>query len=109
MSKFVKGFACALALAGILAMTPAPASARFGWHGWHGGSIHLPTFPGWHGGIHWRSGWFGFPRYRHSAVALGIPVFFAVPYYYSPGSCGWVRTSHWRWHHRVVTRRWRCW
>jgi hypothetical protein len=116
MSKLVKGLACALMIAGAIAVAPAPAAAR-SWHGgWHGGAIH-----GWHGGgfgiRHWGGiglpgGWWGWHRHYRGwgpAYALSIPFFYAVPYYYAPESCGWVRVPTWRFHRRTHVRVWRCW
>ena len=114
MSKFLKALTCALVIAGAVAMMPGPAAAR----GWHGFAV-----PHWHGGIgyrHWRGGfpgigWYGWRRHNYRpwgpayALGLGIPFLYAVPYYYTPDSCGWVRVPHWRNHHRVWVSAWRCW
>jgi hypothetical protein len=99
MSKFSKILAGLTLAIGVAVAAPQAANAQWHHHGGH-----------WHGG-----GWGGFgPGFAlgfgiGAAPYYGYGPYYAAPYAYGPGGCGWVRTRVWRHGYWVVRRVWRCW
>ena len=93
LKNLLLGGALCAAVAGPL-LTPAPAQAWWGRHGygygWHGG------WAGWHGGWGWRGGVvIGAP------VVVTPPVVYAAPYRFIPGHYvpgGFWVAPHWGYH-----------